>query len=129
MKTLEQVAAKMKQVATTYIKSSYPGWKKAPYLTGNLYRSFDSFNTPQRMIATQKGKAFITLNYAPTGAKYGTYVEKGTYKMASRPFAYNAANSTEVKKEIREYQNSQVEQINADIQKRVTLIFKPFEQK
>jgi hypothetical protein len=126
MKTLEQVATKIKQVATTYIKSGYSGWKKAPYDTGNLYRTIDSFNTPQRMAFTQKNKSFITLNYAPPGAKYGTYVENGTYKMEARPFAYEAANSNEVRKEVRAYQDSQVEQINADIQKRVTLIFSSF---
>lgn len=129
MKTLEQVAAKIKQTATTYIKSSYPGWKKAPYLTGNLYRTVDSFNTPQRMIFQQKGKSFITLNYAPPGAKYGTYVENGTYRMPERPFAYNAANSKEVKAEIREYQDSQVLDINKQVQKRVTVIFQSLNKK
>lgn len=123
MKTLEEVAATIKQVATTYIKNSYPGWKKAPYLTGNLYRTVESFNNPRRMIFQQKGKSFITLNYAPSGAKYGTYVENGTYKMASRPFAYNASNSAETKKAIREYQDSKVLEIHTNVNKRVTTIF------
>lgn len=123
MKTLEEVAATIKQVATTYIRRGYPGWKKAPYDTGNLYRSVTSFNNPRRMIFQQKGKSFITLNYAPPEAKYGTYVEKGTYKMKSRPFAYNAANSKETKQAIREYQDSIVLEIHTNVNKRVTTIF------
>lgn len=125
MKTLEDVAETYRQVAQSLIRGGYSGWKKAPYDTGNLYRTIGSFNTNSRMIFQQKGKSFINFNYAPPGAKYGGYVEKGTRKMASRPFAYTAANSNEVKSAIREYQDSQVLEVRNEIYKRVTIIFKP----
>jgi HK97 gp10 family phage protein len=123
MKTLEQVAQTYKTIAQSYIKNSYTGWKKAPYDTGNLYNQVGSFNTMDKMIQQQKGKSFITLNYAPSDAAYGKYVENGTSKMPARPFAYNAANSKEVKMAIKDYQDSQVLDINANVQKRVTVIF------
>ena len=60
MKTLEEVAAKIKEVTLSYIKTGYTGWKKPPYLTGNLYRSVDSFNIPQRMVFSQKEPQKLT---------------------------------------------------------------------
>lgn len=128
MKTLQDVAKDYKAIAGKLIRGGYPGWKKAPYLTGNLYRTVSSFNTPQRMAFSQKGKSFITLNYSPPGAKYGTYVEKGTYRMPSRPFAAIAANSSDLKRSIAEYEGSKVEEVRAEVQKRMTVIFKPFNQ-
>jgi len=125
MKTIEDVAEKYRQVAQSLIKNGYSGWKKAPYDTGNLYRTVGSFNTNSRMIFKQGSKSYLNFNYAPQGAKYGGYVEKGTTKMASRPFAETAANSTELKKEIREYQDSQVLEIRNEIYKRITVIMKP----
>lgn len=124
MKTLAEVAKVYKQVATNYIRNGYSGWKKAPYDTGNLYRTVGSFNNEGRMVFKQKEKSFLNLNYAPPGAKYGLYVEKGTSLMASRPFAETAANSSEVKKAIREYQDSEVEQVRTEINKRMTIIMK-----
>lgn len=124
MKTLAEVAKVYRQVATNYIRNGYSGWKKAPYDTGNLYRTVASFNNESRMVFTQKGKSFLNLNYSPPGAKYGIYVEKGTRKMKSRPFAETAANSSEVKKAIGEYQNSEVEEVRKEINKRMTIIMK-----
>jgi hypothetical protein len=128
MKTLADVAKDYKSITQKLIIGGYPGWKKPPYLTGNLYRTVGSFNDDRRMIFTQKGKSFLTLNYSPPGAKYGTYVEKGTYKMPSRPFAMIAANSQDLKRSIFEYEGGKVEEVRAEVQKRMTVIFKPFNQ-
>jgi len=128
MKTLADVAKDYVTITQKLIRGGYPGWKKPPYLTGNLYRTVGSFNTTQRMVFQQKGKSFITLNYAPPGARYGTYVEKGTRKMPSRPFAQIAANSSDFKRSISEYQNSIVQEVRDEVVKRMTVIFKPFNQ-
>jgi hypothetical protein len=128
MKTLADVAKDYVSITQKLIRGGYPGWKKAPYLTGNLYRTVGSFNTPQRMAFTQKGKSFLTLNYSPTGAKYGTYVENGTRKMPSRPFAATAANSADMKRSIYEYQNGKVDEIRGEVVNRMTIIFEPFNQ-
>jgi len=128
MKTLADVAKDYVTITQKLIRGGYPGWKKPPYLTGNLYRTVGSFNTTQRMAFQQKGKSFLTLNYAPPGAKYGTYVEKGTRRMPSRPFAQIAANSTDLKRSISEYQDGKVEEVRTEVQKRMTVIFKPFNQ-
>tara|TARA_R110000868_G_scaffold56824_7_gene175941 strand:- start:928 stop:1320 length:393 start_codon:yes stop_codon:yes gene_type:complete len=128
MKTLDDVAFDYVKVARKLIIGSYPGWKKAPFDTGNLYRTISSFNIPQRMRFTQKGKSFITLNYAPPGARYGTYVEKGTSRMPSRPFAMIAANSQDLKRSIFEYEDGKVQEVRDEVQKRMTVIFAPFNQ-
>lgn len=124
MKTLADVAKVYKTVAQTLIQNGYSGWKKAPYDTGNLYRTIGSFNNEQRMVYTQGKRSFLNLNYAPKGAEYGVYVEKGTSRMQSRPFAETAANSTELKNAIREYQNSEVDEVRKEIDKRMTVIMK-----
>lgn len=124
MKTLAEVATVYKTVAQTLIRSGYSGWKKAPYDTGNLYRTIGSFNNEQRMVFTQGKRSFLNFNYAPDGAKYGLYVEKGTSRMPSRPFAETAANSSEVREAIREYQNSEVDEVRKEINKRMTIIMK-----
>jgi hypothetical protein len=128
MKTLADVAKDYKSIAQKLIIGGYPGWKKPPYLTGNLYRTVGSFNNDQRMINTQKGKSFLTLNYAPPGAKYGTYVEKGTSRMPSRPFSMIAANSQDLKRSIFEYEDGKVQEVRDEVQKRMTVIFAPFNQ-
>ena len=124
MKTLADVAKVYRTVAQTLIRNGYSGWKKAPYDTGNLYRTIGSFNTDAKMAYTQGTRSFLNLNYAPSGAKYGLYVEKGTSRMKSRPFAETAANSKEVKAAIRDYQNSEVDEIRSEINKRMTIIMK-----
>jgi hypothetical protein len=128
MKTLADVAKDYKNITQKLIRGGYPGWKKPPYLTGNLYRTVGSFNDDRRMIFTQKGKSFLTLNYAPPGAKYGTYVEKGTSRMPSRPFAMIAANSQDLKRSIFEYEDGKVQEVRDEVQKRMTVIFAPFNQ-
>ena len=128
MKTLADVAKDYVSITQKLIRGGYPGWKKAPYLTGNLYRTIGSFNTPQRVAFEQKGKSFLNLNYSPTGAKYGVYVEKGTRKMASRPFAEIAANSQDLKRSISEYQDGKVEEVRTEVKDRVAVIFKSFTQ-
>jgi hypothetical protein len=44
--------------------------------------------------------------------------------MPSRPFAETAANSSEVREAIREYQNSEVDEVRNEINKRMTIIMK-----
>ena len=128
MKTIADVAKDYVSITQKLIRGGYPGWKKPPYLTGNLYRTVGSFNTTQRMAFQQKGKSFLTLNYAPPGAKYGTYVEKGTSRMPARPFAMIAANSQDLKRSIFEYEDGKVQEVRDEVQKRMTVIFKPFNQ-
>lgn len=133
MKTLSDVAKVIKEKAQSLIKDGYPGWKKAkssprpaPYVSGNLYRSIGSFNNDQRMVFTQKGKSFITLNYAPPEARYGESVEEGkgnSSGVGPKPFAELAANSSEVRKAIAEFEQSKILAINTDVKKRVTTIF------
>jgi hypothetical protein len=133
MKTLSDVAKVIKEKAQSLIKDGYPGWKKAkssprpaPYVSGNLYRSIGSFNNDQRMVFTQKGKSFITLNYAPPEARYGESVEQGkgnSSGVGPKPFAELAANSSQVKKAVAEFQQSEILAINTDVKKRVTTIF------
>jgi hypothetical protein len=124
MKTLSDVAKVYRTVAETLIRNGYSGWKKAPYDTGNLYRTIGSFNNDQRMVFRQGKRSFLNLNYAPKGAEYGLYVEKGTSRMKARPFAETAANSAEVRNAIRDYQNSEVDEIRKEIDKRMTIIMK-----
>ena len=124
MKTLNEVAAVYIGVAQALIQKGYSGWKKAPYDTGNLYRTIGSFNTDSRMAFKQGNRSFLNLNYAPNGAKYGLYVEKGTRRMKSRPFAETAANSNEVRAAIKEYQDFEVDYVHKEINKRMTIIMK-----
>jgi hypothetical protein len=124
MKTLSDVAKVYRTVAETLIRNGYSSWKKAPYDTGNLYRTIGSFNNDQRMVFRQGKRSFLNLNYAPKGAEYGLYVEKGTSRMKARPFAETAANSSEVRNAIRDYQNSEVDEIRKEIDKRMTIIMK-----
>lgn len=128
MKTLDDVARDYVTITQKLIRGGYPGWKKEPYLTGNLWRNIESFNTLQRMKFTQRGKSFLTLNYAPPGARYGTYVERGTSRMPARPFAMIAANSQDLKRSIFEYEDGKVQEVRDEVQKRMTVIFAPFNQ-
>ena len=128
MKTLADVAKDYVSITQKLIRGGYPGWKKAPYLTGNLYRTIGSFNTIQRMAFTQNGKSFLTLNYAPTGAKYGSFVELGTSRMPARPFAMTASNSQDLKRSIAEMQDGKVKEVRDEIQRKITVIFAPFNQ-
>ena len=84
---------------------------KPAYKTGNLFNTVGSFNTTDKMLSSKKTKTgnkikietpkvYITLNYAPTGAEYGKFVEEGTVKMKKRPFAEEAANDPLLKRQI-----------------------------
>jgi HK97 gp10 family phage protein len=121
MKTLKDVAGLYKTLAANNLLQ---GSTRA-YKTGNLYRSINDFNTPDKMISKQGNKSSITLNYAPPEAVYGGFVEKGTSKMRARPFAGNAADDPTLAEAIKEYQKSQVDEINATIYKRLTVVLAP----
>lgn len=90
-KTLEQIAVKYKTLTLQNIKPST--YYKAPYDTGNMFNRVSSYNTIDRMIKTKDSPYVISLQYAPDGAYYGTYVHNGTTRMVKRPFARDAANS------------------------------------
>jgi hypothetical protein len=107
MKEFRQVADSFRTLAQTYmINRSKPAYK-----TGNLFNTVGSFNTTDKMLSSKKTKTgnkikietpkvYITLNYAPTGAEYGKFVEEGTVKMKKRPFAEEAANDPLLKRQI-----------------------------
>jgi HK97 gp10 family phage protein len=64
---------------------------------GNLKDKVLSYNTIQRIKGNPKGNTLntkynriISVNYAPPGATYGKFVEKGTSKMKANPFASKA---------------------------------------
>jgi len=144
MKTLQDVAKKYAvvpyKVALTYvqvtqrlIKGGYVGWKKPPYLTGNLYRNIGSFNTPGNMLS-QKGLTYsMTLNYAPpgsppNGAYYGQFVHNGYTSIggnpiAGRPYAIVAANSKDVKLAVEEYERLVITGYNGAVANQVDVIF------
>lgn len=123
MKTLNDVAAKLASLA--YINISTKGLKTYAVKTGNLRDRVKAFNTPQNMITQRPSKSptklkargttdfgkvsIVAYQFAPPGATYGKWVEwgNGTYvgKGNPRPFAGNAANSKEFKKEVKEYQD------------------------
>lgn len=54
------------------------GYKKAPYDTGNLFRSIDYDVRSENTVAVG------------TNVDYGKYVHEGTYKMGARPFIRDA---------------------------------------
>lgn len=137
MNTLKDVAAKyavvpykvaqtLTDVAQSYIRNGFSGWPNPPYLTGNLYRKFGSYNTPSNTIK-QMGSAYrIVLNYAPTGAEYGFFVETGTgsnYRKGPRPFAKNAANAPQTKAAVADYQRAQFIAISEEVNNQIGLIF------
>jgi hypothetical protein len=145
MKTLQDVAATYAvvpyNVAYAYvlgtqriIKNSYTGWKKAPYLTGNLYRNVGSFNRPANMI-TQKGLTYVmSLNYAspgsaPNGAYYGQFVHNGYTTtlgnaIAGRPYAIVGASTPEVVDAVAEYQRLVVTGYNGAVANQIDVIMR-----
>lgn len=109
--SLEKIAEGYKQQALTYVYRGYPGWKKAPYKTGNLFRQIDDYNAVRNMATYRPSRhktkyelpsITVSLNYAPPAAVYGKYVQDGTYKMEARPFAQLAAEGPEFKKAVDE---------------------------
>ncbi len=111
MKTLKDIAGLYRGLATQNLQS---GPLKA-FKTGNLYRNVSQYNTLDRMIRTRKGAKKgdtsydLVLQVAPPGAKYGRFVEKGTYKMKARPFGATAANSKELARAVDQFMKGQVE--------------------
>lgn len=111
MKTLKDIAGLYRSLATQNLQS---GPLKA-FKTGNLYRNVSQYNTLDRMIRTKKGpkkgdKSYdLVLQVGPPGAKYGKFVEKGTYKMKARPFGEAAANSKELKRAVDLFMKGEVE--------------------
>ena len=122
-----KVAETLTAVAQSYIRfGGNFGWPNPPYLTGNLYRKFGSFNTPSNTLREMGSAYKIILNYAPTGAEYGFFVETGTgtnYRKGPRPFAKNAADAPETKAAIAEYQRSQFIAISEEINNQIGLLF------
>ena len=118
MKTLKDVAGLYKTLAQTYMING--PWRPA-YKTGNLYRQVGDYNTATQMIAEEKGKYTLTLNYAPPAATYGKYVQNGTWKMEARPFAEYAANSTELAQAIDEFNKGKVEEVAKDTLSRLSI--------
>ena len=47
--SLEEIAKGYKSQALVYIYRGFPGWKKAPYRTGNLFRQVDDYNAVRNM--------------------------------------------------------------------------------
>jgi hypothetical protein len=108
---LARVADTYKQLAQLYIVNGKAGWKKPPYKTGNLYNRVGSFNNVSNMVLVRNPRSStklkipnqsfsIALQYAPSGAEYGKFVEEGTSKMAARGFAESAANDPLLKRTI-----------------------------
>lgn len=140
MKLLKDVAKKYATapvgVAYSYVDAAqkliiggYTGWVKPPYLTGNLYRKIGTYNTAQRMIKQRGNSYIISLNYAPPGkapkgAYYGKYVEWGTWKMQSRPFAQIASNAKQVKEAVAKYQRGVFIGVSTETKNVVDVIFK-----
>ena len=108
MKTLKDLAGLYKTLAQTNLTT---GPTKA-YKTGNLYNQIGSKNSADSMISTpSKSKFVLTLNYAPSDATYGKFVEEGTVYMDARPFAEKAANDPKLKLEINGFVNGKVDEI------------------
>ena len=111
MKTLKDIAGLYRSLATQNLQS---GPLKA-FKTGNLYRNVSQYNTLDKMIRTKKGAKKgdtsydLVLQVGPPGAKYGKFVEKGTYKMKARPFGETAANSKELARAVDLFMKGQVE--------------------
>ena len=107
--SLEKIAEGYKSQALVYIYRGFPGWKKAPYKTGNLFRQVGDYNTVRNMATYRPSRhkskyelpaITVSLNYSPPAANYGRYVHDGTVKMEARPFAEEAANSPEFRRAV-----------------------------
>ena len=113
---LNRVAEVYRSLAQLYIVNGKSGWKKPPYKTGNLYNKIGSYNNASNMILVRSPRSTtklklpnqsfsIALQYAPTGAEYGKFIEegytsRGKNKVAARPFAEAAANDPLLKRAI-----------------------------
>lgn len=129
--SLEKIAQGYKSQALVYIYKGYPGWKKAPYRTGNLFRQVDDYNAVRNMATYRPSRhktkyelpaITVSLNYSPPAAGYGRYVHDGTYKMEARPFAELAAEGPDFRKGVDEaimgkdgILNAYVKQVGKDL--------------
>lgn len=87
-KELKQVALSIRNIAA----------KLAPYKTGNLRNTINSYNTPDRMIKyLPKGSAQIIFYFAPPGATYGKYWNK--------PYGAGSGTTATIKKRYPEHFN------------------------
>jgi HK97 gp10 family phage protein len=121
MKSLKDLAGLYKTLAQTNLTT---GPTKA-YKTGNLYNQIGSRNSADSMISTpSKGKFVLTLNYAPSDATYGKFVEEGTRYMDARPFAEKAANDPKLKLEINTFVNGKVDEILVEQMAKMTKEFR-----
>jgi hypothetical protein len=105
-KELKQVALSIRNIAA----------KLAPYKTGNLRNTLNSYNTPDRMIKYgPNGSAEIIYSVGPPGASYGKYwnspygVGSGTTATIKKRYPQNfdygdkALNDPQVKQSITNY--------------------------
>ena len=115
---LEEVAKTFSSLAQLYMVSG--PWKPA-YKTGNLYKTIGTYNQPSRMITSRPARSStklkipepsfnVSLQYAPPGAEYGVFVEKGNRTSPPpvgagrpRPFAEKASQDPLLKKKIDAY--------------------------
>lgn len=72
------------------------GYTKAPYDTGNLFRSIDYYIKSADTVAVG------------TEVDYGKYVHDGTYKMAARPFMRDALLSSYGKDRLKSAAESEI---------------------
>ena len=106
------------------------GSKLAPRDTGNLRNVLRSYNTPERMIRTDKnGDSKVTFFFAPPGARYGKFWNKpygykphtGTTATIRKrypqhfDYAEKAYEAPEVKKAVKVYVKDLGKQIATDL--------------
>jgi hypothetical protein len=132
MKTLQDVAKQYKKSAAQAI---YPGFPYSPYQktrssrafkTGNLLTQFVRANADDTTISRKIVNGYeFTLNVAPPGAEYGSYVHFGTSKMQARPFAEIGAED----KKFRDVLNEFIQQeVGTMLQNEVDVITQNFQR-
>ena len=110
------------------------GSKLAPRDTGNLRNVLRTYNTPERMVRTDKnGDSKVTFFFAPPGARYGKYwnkpygypPHKGTTVTIRKrypqhfDYAEKAYASPEVKKAVKTYVKDLGKQVALDLREAV----------
>ena len=111
--SLEYIADSFKFTALDFIYNGYPGWTKAPYRTGNLFRQIKDYNNAANMATYRPTKnktkvelqsITVSLQFSPPAANYGKWVEWGNGTGVGggrpRPFAELAANSKQFKQAV-----------------------------
>lgn len=108
------------------------GSSLAPRKTGNLRNTIRSYNTPDRMVKTDKnGNSTITFFFAPPGANYGKYWNKpygsgnGTTATIRKrypqhfDYAEKAYKDRSIKQMIKEYAKALGKQIATDFRQSI----------